>query len=69
MQINDVVVEDVADIHDITVNINALQNFLNRNDVNVDIRNLLNNADIDVDANILTIQGIAIQNNTLVIYV
>lgn len=69
VQITDVRVVDVADVHDITVNVNALQNFLNRNDVDVDIRNVLNNLNVDVDANILTIQGIAIDGTTLVIYV
>jgi hypothetical protein len=62
-------VVDVADVHDIRVNVNALQNFLNRNDVDVDIRNVLNDLNVDVDANILTIQGIAIDGTTLVIYV
>lgn len=69
VQITDVVVQDVADVHDITVNVNALQNFLNRNDVDVDISNVLNNLNVDVDANILTIQGIAIDGTTLVIFV
>ena len=69
VQITDVEVRDVADVYDITVNVNALQNFLNRNDVDVDIRDVLNDLNVDVDANILTIQGIAIEGTTLVIYV
>lgn len=69
VEITDVRVVDVADIHDNTVNVNALQNFLNRNDVNVDIRNLLNQNNIEIDANILTIQGISVDGTELVIFV
>ena len=67
-QITDVEVRDVADVHDITVNVNALQNFLNRNNVEVDIRNVLNNLGV-LNNNTVIIQGIAIDGDTLVIYV
>ena len=69
VQITDVEVRDVADVHDITVNVNALQNFLNRNDVDVNIENVLNNNDIDILNNLVTIQGIEIDGTTLVILV
>ncbi len=63
VEITDVVVRDVVDVNNNTVNVNALQNFLNRNDVNIDIRNFLNNNDVDILNNLVTIQGIEILND------
>ena len=70
VEITDVVVRDVVDANNNRVNVNALQNFLNRNDVNIDIRNLLNQNDVDILNNLVTIQGIEIlDDGTLVILV
>ena len=69
VNITDVVVRDVADVNNNRVNVNALQNFLNRNDVNVDIENVLNQNDVEVLNNLVTIQGIEIDGTTLVILV
>lgn len=48
VEITDVVVQDVVDVNENTVNVNAQQNFLNRNDVNVDIENVLNDLNVEV---------------------
>ena len=69
VNITDVVVHDVADVNNNTVNVNALQNFLNRNDVDVDIRDLLNENDVEVLNNLVTVQGIEIEDGVLVILV
>ena len=69
VNITDVVVEDVVDVNNNRVNVNALQNFLNRNDVDVNIENVLNNNDVDILNNLVTIQGIEIDGTTLVILV
>ncbi|HLL40118.1 MAG TPA: hypothetical protein VK357_10690 [Rubrobacteraceae bacterium] len=48
VEITDVVVQDVVDVNENTVNVNAQQNFLNRNDVDVDIENVLNDLNVEV---------------------
>ena len=48
VEITDVVVQDVVDVNENTVNVNAQQNFLNRNDVDVDIANVLNDLNVEV---------------------
>jgi type II secretory pathway component PulM len=68
--ITDVQVVNVEDsVNNNTVNVNALQNFLNRNNVDVDIRNVLNDANVEILNNLVTIQGITVEDNTLVIFV
>jgi hypothetical protein len=70
VEITDVVVQDVVDVNNNTVNVNALQNFLNRNDVDVNIENVLNNNDVDILNNLVTIQDIQIlDDGTLLILV
>lgn len=69
VEITDVRVEDVVDVNNNRVNVNALQNFLNRNDVDVNIEDVLNNNDVDILNNLVTIQGIEIDGTTLVILV
>ena len=48
MEITDVVAQDVVDVNENTVNVNAQQNFVNRNDVDVDIANVLNDLNVEV---------------------
>lgn len=68
--ITDVEVVTVEDsLNNNRVNVNALQNFLNRNNVDVDIRDVLNDANVEILNNVALIQGFAIEDNTLVIYV
>jgi hypothetical protein len=51
------------------VNVNALQNFLNRNDIDVNIEDVLNNNNVEILNNLVTIQGISFDGTTLVIFV
>ena len=70
VQITEVRVVNVEDsVNNNTVNVNALQNFLNRNNVDVDIRNVLNNLDVDILNNNTVNVGIDIQGTTLVLFV
>ncbi len=69
VEITDVLVRDVVDVNNNTVNVNALQNFLNRNDIDVNIERVLNNANVEILNNLVTIQGISVEGTTLVILV
>ena len=70
VDIDEVRVVNVEDsVNNNRVNVNALQNFLNRNNVDVDIRNVLNNNNVEILNNLVTIQDITIEDNTLVIAV
>ena len=51
------------------MNVNALQNFLNRNDIDVNIEDVLNDLNVEILNNLVTIQGIDISGTTLVIFV
>ncbi len=69
VDITDVQVVNVEDsVNNNTVNVNALQNFLNRNDIDVNIKDVLNN-NVEILNNLVTIQGIEIDGTTLVIFV
>ncbi len=70
VDLTDVQVVNVQDsVNNNTVNVNALQNFLNRNDIDVNIENVLNNANVEILNNLVTIQGITVTGTTLVIFV
>ena len=70
VDITDVRVVNVEDsVNNNTVNVNALQNFLNRNNIDVDIRNVLNNLNVEILNNLVTVQDVTIEDNTLVIAV
>jgi hypothetical protein len=70
VDIADVQVINVEDsVNNNTVNVNALQNFLNRNDIDVNIEDVLNNNNVEILNNLVTIQGISVNGTTLVIFV
>ncbi len=70
VDLNDVQVVNVEDsVNNNTVNVNALQNFLNRNDIDVNIEDVLNDLDVEILNNLVTIQGITVTGTTLVIFV
>ncbi len=70
VDLNNVQVVDVDNVlNNNTVNVNALQNFLNRNDIDVNIENLLNDNNVEILNNLVTIQGITVTGTTLVILV
>ncbi len=70
VDLTDVQVVNVQDsVNNNTVNVNALQNFLNRNDIDVNIENVLNNNNVEILNNLVTIQGISVTGTTLVIFV
>ncbi len=70
VDLTDVQVVNVEDsVNNNTVNVNALQNFLNRNDIDVNIEDVLNNNNVEILNNLVTIQGIEIDGTTLVIFV
>jgi hypothetical protein len=70
VDLNDVQVINVEDsVNNNTVNVNALQNFLNRNDIDVNIEDVLNNNNVEILNNLVTIQGISVDGTTLVIFV
>ncbi len=70
VDLNDVQVVNVQDsVNNNTVNVNALQNFLNRNDIDVNIEDVLNNNNVEILNNLVTIQGISFDGTTLVIFV
>ncbi len=70
VDLNDVQVVNVEDsVNNNTVNVNALQNFLNRNDIDVNIEDVLNNNNVEILNNLVTIQGISVTGTTLVIFV
>jgi hypothetical protein len=55
------------------VDVDALQNFLNNNNVDVNVedvlQNFLNNNNVDVDVEDVIIQGVSVQGTTLLIFV
>ena len=67
VEITDVVVQDVVDVNNNTVNVNALQNFLNRNDVDENIEDVLNDNEVDILNNLVTIQGIEILDGGILV--
>ncbi len=70
VDLTDVQVVNVQDsVNNNTVNVNALQNFLNRNDIDVNIEDVLNNNNVEILNNLVTIQGISVTGTTLVIFV
>jgi TolA-binding protein len=70
VDITEVRVVNVEDsVNNNRVNVNALQNFLNRNDIDVNIENVLNNNNVEILNNLVTIQGISVDGTTLVIFV
>ena len=67
VQITEVRVVNVEDsVNNNRVNVNALQNFLNRNDVNVDIRNVLNDLDV-LNQNTVIVQDITVIDGTILV--